>query len=275
MNVILMIIGNSHVRYTAWDGKNLGDINIINTASIKTSSHFKLLVAARQIFAVSVVPSVTLLLKKFASQHAIDLRFFTSKDYPFRNYTDEPEAVGADRLLAILGAKKLGYGAPLMIVDAGTAMTVNFADAGFGFEGGLIMPGAFIMEQALYENTGIKPPWAKTAAKNYQLAKTAPPTTKQDPSSRQMQDLSQMEIDQNIINDINQKIEDNMIGRNTHDAISKGCRFIFRGLMTQLAEKAEAENRAMVFTGGGFNRSKDYEPNLLFHGLIYWLNLFD
>lgn len=62
-----------------------------------------------------------------------------------------PETVGRDRLLAAAGAWRAG-GEPAVVVDAGTAVTVDALGAPGGapsFLGGAIAPGAGLLEQAL------------------------------------------------------------------------------------------------------------------------------
>jgi type III pantothenate kinase len=61
---------------------------------------------------------------------------------------DRPEEVGADRVVnAIAGANR--YGAPLIIVDLGTATTFDIVDADGNYSGGVIAPGINLSLQAL------------------------------------------------------------------------------------------------------------------------------
>jgi len=64
----------------------------------------------------------------------------------------EPQTIGQDRLFAARGALEL-CGAPVIVVDAGTALTVDAllpADgAGGGFAGGAIAPGPHLLAAAL------------------------------------------------------------------------------------------------------------------------------
>lgn len=63
---------------------------------------------------------------------------------------DYPERVGLDRLADAVGAKAK-YGCPLIIVDMGTATTVNVVDARGRFVGGMIIPGMRTSFDALCE----------------------------------------------------------------------------------------------------------------------------
>jgi len=75
---------------------------------------------------------------------------------PMRTDVDEPERVGADRLLAALAAYRRKRSACL-VVDCGTAITVNAVRAGGVFVGGAIFPGLAMMARALARGTALLP----------------------------------------------------------------------------------------------------------------------
>jgi len=69
-----------------------------------------------------------------------------------RNSYADPDQLGCDRWAALIGAWRL-HGGPAVVVNAGTALTVD-ALAGDGvFVGGVIVPGAALMRRALASNT--------------------------------------------------------------------------------------------------------------------------
>jgi len=63
---------------------------------------------------------------------------------------DNPEQVGADRLVTTLGAVQR-YDGPLIIIDSGTATTFDIVSADHHFEGGIIAPGINLSMRALHE----------------------------------------------------------------------------------------------------------------------------
>jgi type III pantothenate kinase len=63
---------------------------------------------------------------------------------------DNPREVGADRIANAVAALEL-YGAPLIIVDFGTATTFCFIDEEGNYVGGAITPGVNISAEALYQ----------------------------------------------------------------------------------------------------------------------------
>lgn len=64
----------------------------------------------------------------------------------------EPDQLGVDRWLAVVAAWQR-VRAPLVVVDAGSACTVDFVDAAAEHKGGYIVPGLSMMLAALYRDT--------------------------------------------------------------------------------------------------------------------------
>lgn len=71
---------------------------------------------------------------------------------PLHNSYAEPERMGVDRWLAMLGAFEPGKG-PVCVIDAGTALTVDLVDAQGRHVGGYIIPGIQMMTAALLSQT--------------------------------------------------------------------------------------------------------------------------
>ncbi len=66
--------------------------------------------------------------------------------------------VGVDRLLDALAANALrGPGRPAVVVDVGTAITVDLLSAEGAFLGGAILPGIAMSARALHEFTDLLP----------------------------------------------------------------------------------------------------------------------
>lgn len=69
-----------------------------------------------------------------------------------------PEKVGIDRLLSAIAANRLrAPGQAALVVDSGTATTVNFVDEEGVFQGGAILPGLRLSAKALHEYTQLLP----------------------------------------------------------------------------------------------------------------------
>lgn len=68
------------------------------------------------------------------------------------NRYDEPSQLGIDRWAALIGARRLSSD-PCVVVNAGTAMTVDALTAKGEFIGGIIVPGFDLMHEALAAHT--------------------------------------------------------------------------------------------------------------------------
>lgn len=69
---------------------------------------------------------------------------------------DEPSRVGSDRLVNALAAREF-YGAPVIVVDFGTATTFDIVSTSGAYEGGVIAPGLLISAEALFEKAALLP----------------------------------------------------------------------------------------------------------------------
>lgn len=79
-------------------------------------------------------------------------------ELPIEIDVDFPEKVGIDRLLAAVGANQLSEpGQPAIVIDSGTATTVDFVNADGVFGGGAILPGLELGARALHEYTARLP----------------------------------------------------------------------------------------------------------------------
>lgn len=75
---------------------------------------------------------------------------------PIKNLYSKPEQVGQDRLVNAYAGLRL-FGAPLVIVDFGTAITFDVVSKNNEYLGGLILPGLNISLEALNEKTALLP----------------------------------------------------------------------------------------------------------------------
>ena len=113
---------------------------------------------------VSVVPKADRAWRMFAKAHGLAFRQVTHKcfeattgrqlmlkiDYP------KPETIGADRLADAAGAVSR-YGAPVLVMDFGTALTAAVVTRDRVWRGGVIAPGFPLMRDYLFERTAKLP----------------------------------------------------------------------------------------------------------------------
>jgi type III pantothenate kinase len=162
-------------------------------------------------------------------------------DLPLRVNVEHPDKVGIDRLLDAVAANVLRAPAePAIVVDAGTATTVNFISAEGAFEGGAILPGIELGARALHQYTALLP---LIDAKSLVLNPVVP------------------------------------LGRNTPAAISSGLWFghigAVRELVTRLSELSNQPPLPLVTGGNGrwlalaLGSHVRFEPDLALRGLAF------
>ncbi len=84
------------------------------------------------------------------------LRVRRDLEIPIRHALRDDTTVGTDRLLNALAAYRKAQQA-CVVIDAGTAMTVDFIDGEGTFHGGAILPGLDMMLQSLHQRTAALP----------------------------------------------------------------------------------------------------------------------
>ncbi|MBQ4278712.1 MAG: type III pantothenate kinase [Rikenellaceae bacterium] len=81
------------------------------------------------------------------------IRFDHTVPVPIKNRYETPETLGADRLAAAVGAAGAYPGRNVLIVDFGTAITIDMVSAAGEFLGGNISPGVGTRFRSLHDYT--------------------------------------------------------------------------------------------------------------------------
>ncbi|MCI0522637.1 MAG: type III pantothenate kinase [Bacteroidales bacterium] len=155
MNLVIDI-GNSFAKVALYDGKLL-----INKERLKDNyaTHLRNFLGDRSVKGaiISSVNSDPVALLGFLSDTIPVVHHLTWQSrYPFMIDYETPETLGVDRLAAAVGAMLHHPGANLLVIDAGSALTVDLmADA--TYMGGSISPGLSMRFRALHEYTGRLP----------------------------------------------------------------------------------------------------------------------
>jgi type III pantothenate kinase len=80
------------------------------------------------------------------------------RELPLQTRLEQPEKAGIDRLLdAVAANRRRTPGNSAVIVDAGSAVTVDWLDTTGAFAGGAILPGFRLMAKALHDYTALLP----------------------------------------------------------------------------------------------------------------------
>ena len=217
------------------------------------------------------------------------VRFTPATPVPIAIDYATPETLGRDRVAAAVGAATLHAGRETVIVDFGTALTIDRVTADGTFRGGAISPGVTMRLRALHDYTASLPlcdPFAEGGEAAELLrscgAELRPGEAADAPSERaaELQSDCGSEQPQGCGAAAGQRGSERasfpLAGRSTREAIERGVlnsvAFEIEGYLDRLG--AENADLCVIFTGGEakyfVKRIKNTifaEPNLVFCGL--------
>jgi len=161
MMILAVDIGNTNITLGIFKNNRLIKRSAIPTAGEKYSYQLKQALRGYDIcytIICSVVPQAT---RKLSCDLKILLKrplYIVGKDIkvPVRNLYRSPRQVGQDRLVNAYAGVVL-YGAPLIVVDFGTAVTFDVISRKKEYFGGMIIPGLRISLEALNQKTALLP----------------------------------------------------------------------------------------------------------------------
>ena len=168
--LLALDIGNSIISLGLFSGENLIDHWRISSDLKKTEDEYALVLrnlfslAGREVSEIqgviieSVVPQLLWILtdsiKRLFNLEPLILTFQTP--IGLENRYENPQEVGMDRLANAVGGIQ-SVGAPVIIVDFGTAITLDLVDQDGAYAGGAILPGREISAEALFKRTSRLP----------------------------------------------------------------------------------------------------------------------
>jgi type III pantothenate kinase len=155
-------LGNTHLTLGSWQGENLQKIWRVATDAHRTADEYAAILTA--LFAgwlgdtdevtaagCSVVPPLEATIAVAIKNNiGSDLRWLTTADFGIPIVYDPPSAVGLDRLANVLAARE-GWGAPVIVLDFGTATTVDALNPAGSYVGGAILAGVELSANALWQ----------------------------------------------------------------------------------------------------------------------------
>ncbi len=156
MNLIIDI-GNSRVKVAVMDGEQVLDFAATENY---TEDIVKKFVAKYDILR-SIVSSTrgpqSCVVDSVCSIVGHCLFFDASLKVPIDVQYATPHTLGRDRLAAAIGAREMFGDGDMLIVDFGTAITIDLVTRSGGFEGGAISAGVMLRFRALHDFTASLP----------------------------------------------------------------------------------------------------------------------
>lgn len=164
MNVLLLDVGNSRLKWGLRKDGILSDTGHVELRTFTEQGIAALatqwpsgvdLVVACNVAGDSVAEQLSTGIR---SQYGHELRFVRSEGSAcgVTNSYHEPHQLGVDRWVAMIGARASCNGA-CVVIDAGTAITIDALDVDGHHLGGQILPGLALMAEALAMKTSDLP----------------------------------------------------------------------------------------------------------------------
>lgn len=157
MRTLTVDIGNSRIKLSVFEG----DDSLYSALYDSLSTTDAITIVEKFNVTHAIISSVTGY--DYACVSAIEQKISgtilldSSVKLPIKNGYGTPKTLGADRIAAVAGAHSLSPGTPLLVVDAGTAITYDFVTADGIYKGGNIAPGAALRFRSLNEHTSRLP----------------------------------------------------------------------------------------------------------------------
>jgi len=165
LSIVVVDIGNTHTRIARWVDGDIRDK--VSGLSDDDAGVRSLLTEVRglcenqqrqAIVIASVVPAQTAKLAEHIN-HDLNLRPFIVGDntpLPLEVAVREPHRLGVDRACSAAAAFDR-ISQACVIIDVGSAVTIDYVDGSGVFQGGAILPGALLQARALAEGTAQLP----------------------------------------------------------------------------------------------------------------------
>jgi len=149
-------IGNTSTKVALYKGSVIISKERIKSPDPEAVGSFIGKKAISRIIVSSVSHDPSALLAFLSDKAEVIHRLTWQSHYPFRIDYETPETLGVDRLAAAAGAILHHPGSDYLVIDAGSALTLDLL-AGGAFSGGSISPGLSMRFRALHEFTGRLP----------------------------------------------------------------------------------------------------------------------
>jgi type III pantothenate kinase len=161
VNVLLIDVGNTRIKWARFDGTRLGRQRAaVHSAWSGAEDARKVIGSGRRLERIlvssvageQVKRSLTLAARR-AGGPAPEFVVSQRRRGGVTNGYLEPWRLGVDRFVASIGAFHLAKGRPVCVVGVGTAMTIDLVDAAGQHRGGAIIPAPTLMVDSLLRNT--------------------------------------------------------------------------------------------------------------------------
>jgi len=152
--LLALDMGNTDTSVGIFRGKIPIFSTRVPTGAFETFFHRKNILKGSVESAIisSVVPAMNPTIRAFLKKHGIkNVKFVSHKlRSPISLKVDRPSEVGADRIVNAVAAYQI-FRKSLLVIDLGTATTIDYINHRGAYRGGVIIPGLKISAEALFE----------------------------------------------------------------------------------------------------------------------------
>ncbi|MBT8114757.1 MAG: type III pantothenate kinase [Arenicella sp.] len=157
---LLIDIGNTRSKFALEDNSGVQPAFVLehgdlNSEALQSRCSDTLTPASVWISSVGEPSVLSIICNWVESQFSIqpNLVAVSEECCGLRNAYHDQLRLGVDRWVAAVGAEAMASGKDIIIIDAGTAVTVDWLSRKGVFEGGAILPGYELMQKSLVGNT--------------------------------------------------------------------------------------------------------------------------
>lgn len=167
--VFCIDMGNTRTHCAVFEAvsnpsENFGDFNLLEVDDYQSSEFVEKFFAkkafeksgASAVAYCSVVPKLADELREALESEKIKFLNLNFKNSPLKLDVHKPEQVGQDRIASAIGAGTI-FKPPYIVVDMGTAVTIDLVDDAGNYAGGAIAPGLHAFTDYLCERTAQLP----------------------------------------------------------------------------------------------------------------------
>ncbi|UCF71053.1 MAG: type III pantothenate kinase [candidate division WOR-3 bacterium] len=158
--VVVFDIGNTNIHIGSYKGHTLKKQWSFPTKKNMPVRKVKAILADKRVEGMavaSVVPRLTRLVRIHGRKLGLPVNVVSTKvDCGLEFKYHDPKTLGADRIAAVVGALTR-YARDVIVVDAGTAITIDVALSTGDYLGGVICPGMHILSEMMHDKTALLP----------------------------------------------------------------------------------------------------------------------
>lgn len=154
---LIIDIGNNSAKFFLFNGEQLVLHSRRSNTSFDIIGEWNSQYEIEKVIISSVIADTPALRAQISGLACPVIKFDNSLPLPIEIKYRTPHTLGSDRLAAVIGAWHEAPARNIIVIDAGSAITIDFIDRNGNFLGGNIAPGIKMRLKALHSFTAMLP----------------------------------------------------------------------------------------------------------------------